>query len=140
MARKLESEFQKRLKKEIAERFPGSIVLKADPNDIQGIPDLLVLYENHWAALEVKRDAHASHQANQDLYVDMMNHMSYASFIYPENKEEVLDGMARSFKKGTKRKSRYIFPKSISLDQLRRSEDDRIREIDEGEGAWFRAS
>lgn len=95
--RKLESEFQRGLKKEIRARFPGSMVLKTDPNDIQGIPDLMVLYNDHWAALEVKQHAKAKKRPNQDIYVERMNNMSYARFIYPENKEEVLDEMARLF-------------------------------------------
>lgn len=71
--------------------------MKNDSSYIQGIPDLLVLFRNKWAALEVKKSNTASHRPNQDYYVDKMNDMSYAAFIYPENKEEVLNGMARSF-------------------------------------------
>ena len=93
----LESKFQRGLKQEIRKRFPGSYVLKTDPNDIQGIPDLLVLYKSTWASLEVKRSAKASHRPNQDYYVEKMNDMSFSAFIYPENKEEVLDAMAQSF-------------------------------------------
>lgn len=93
----LENEFQSKLIKEIKDRFPGCIVMKNDSSYIQGIPDLLVLFRNKWAALEVKKSNTASHRPNQDYYVDKMNDMSYAAFIYPENKEEVLNGMARSF-------------------------------------------
>lgn len=96
-----ENEFQKDLKREIHQRFPGSIVLKNDPNMIQGIPDLLVLNGPHWAALEVKQHAKAKHRPNQDVYVERMKGMSYASFIYPENKEEVLNEMARLFEDRT---------------------------------------
>ena len=94
----LEREFQKKLKGEIRERFPGCIIMKADPNDIQGIPDLLVLYQNKWASLEVKKSASATHRPGQDYYVKTMDEMSFSSFIFPENKEEVLDAMERSFK------------------------------------------
>lgn len=93
----LENKFQSKLIKEIKDRFPGCIVMKNDSSYIQGIPDLLVLFRNKWAALEVKKSNTASHRPNQDYYVDKMNDMSYAAFIYPENKEEVLNGMARSF-------------------------------------------
>lgn len=93
----IESKFQKDLKKEIKGRFPGCMVLKNDPTCIQGVPDLLILYKDKWAALEVKRSANASHQPNQDFYVEKMNNMSFSSFIFPENKEEVLNAMARSF-------------------------------------------
>lgn len=94
----LERDFQSKLIKDIYKRFPGCIVLKNDPTYIQGIPDLLVLHENHWAALEVKKGRNADHQPNQDWYIEHMDEMSFASFIYPENKEETLDAMARSFK------------------------------------------
>lgn len=97
---KRENKFQRELIKEIKDRFPGSIVLKNDANYIQGIPDLLVLYETNWAALEVKRNATASHRPNQDYYIRRMDQMSYASFIYPENKEEVLNGMAEALQPG----------------------------------------
>lgn len=92
-----ESEFQRKLIVEIETRFPGSIVLKNDPTYIQGFPDLLVLYRQHWAALECKRSKTASHRPNQAYYVEELNNMSYSSFIYPENKEVVLNEMARSF-------------------------------------------
>lgn len=87
----LESKFQSQLIKELKSLFPGCIVLKNDPNYIQGIPDLTIFYKNRWATLEVKRSENARHQPNQDYYVDMMNKMSYSNFIYPENKEEILN-------------------------------------------------
>lgn len=88
-----ENKFQRELIQEIEERFPGSIVLKNDPHHIQGIPDLTVLYKSKWATLECKKSKQdAKHpQPNQDTYVERMNNMSYSSFIYPENKEEVLN-------------------------------------------------
>ena len=86
-----ENKFQRNLIKEIEERFPGSIVMKNDPNHIQGIPDLTVLYKNKWGTLECKKSSNAKHQPNQDEYVKRMNDMSFSSFIYPENKEEVLN-------------------------------------------------
>lgn len=92
-----EKEFQDNLIKEIENRFDGSIVFKNDPEYIQGIPDLLVVYKDRWAALECKKNATASHRPNQDYYVNKMDGMSFASFIYPENKEEVLHEMERSF-------------------------------------------
>ena len=92
-----ESSFQEELRKEIEERFSGSIVTKLDSGDIQGIPDLLVLYKNNWAALECKKDEKSHRQPNQDWYVKRMNEMSFASFICPENKENVLNEMERSF-------------------------------------------
>lgn len=93
----IESQFQKRLKKEIKERFPGCIIYKTDPQQIQGSPDLIILNGNKWAALEVKKNAKAPHRPNQDYRVEQMNKMSFASFIYPENKEEVFDDLERLF-------------------------------------------
>ena len=93
----LENKFKTGLVKELKERFPGCMVIHLDPNEIQGIPDLLVLHEDTWAALEGKKSAKASHRPNQDYYVQHMSEMSFAAFIYPENKEEILNAMERSF-------------------------------------------
>ena len=95
---KKENKFQADLRKELEQRFEGCIVTKLDSGDIQGIPDLLVLYENKWAALECKRESKAHKQNNQDYYVDLMNRMSYASFINPDNKETVLNEIEQTFK------------------------------------------
>ena len=94
---KLERDFQSKLIKEIKERFPGCIVMKNDPNYIQGIPDLTVLYEDKWAALETKRSNRATHRPNQDYYVDKLDKMSFSRFICPENKEEVLVELQSAF-------------------------------------------
>ena len=102
----LENQFKTNLVRELKERFPGCIVLHIDPNEIQGIPDLLILYRDRWAALEGKRSANAPYRPNQDYYVRQVNEMSFAAFIYPENKEEVLNAMERSFQaRGTARLS-----------------------------------
>lgn len=90
-----ESKFQSNLKKELKNMFPGCIVTKLDPGDIQGIPDLLILYKNKWATLENKRTAKAHRQPNQEYYVNKMNDMSFSKFIYPENKEEVLTDLKK---------------------------------------------
>jgi hypothetical protein len=94
----MESDFQKDFIKEIKRRFPGCIVMKNDPNYIQGIPDLLVLYKKHWAALECKDYRGASKRPNQSYYVATMNQMSYATFVYPENQEDVLNDLERTFR------------------------------------------
>ena len=87
---RLERDFQAKLIKELKVMFKGCIIVKNDPNYIQGIPDQLILYNDRWAALEVKKSEHAHHQPNQEYYVDLMDQMSFAAFIYPENKEEIL--------------------------------------------------
>ena len=92
-----ENKFQSDLKKEIKKRFPGCIVTKLDSSEIQGIPDLLILYKNKWAALEVKKDASASKRPNQEYYVARMNEMSFSKFIFPENKEDVLNELQQAF-------------------------------------------
>lgn len=93
----LENRFKTQLVREIKNLFPGCMVLHLDPNEIQGIPDLLILYKSKWAVLEGKRSARASHRPNQEYYVDLMDSMSFAAFIYPENKDEVLDALYRYF-------------------------------------------
>lgn len=93
-----ESAFQAGLKRELKAMFPGCIVTKMDSGDIQGIPDLLILYKNKWATLENKRSANASKRPNQEYYVNKMDEMSFSRFIYPENKEEVLDELRKAFK------------------------------------------
>lgn len=92
-----ENKFQREVIMDIKEKYPDAIILKNDPNYIQGIPDLLILKDGKWAALECKRDKKSKHQPNQDYYVGVLNEMSFASFIYPENKEEVLDELQQSF-------------------------------------------
>lgn len=86
-----ESKFQSDLKKELKTMFPGCIITKLDSGDIQGIPDLLILYRDKWATLENKRSAKATRQPNQEYYVEKMDEMSFSRFIYPENKDIVLD-------------------------------------------------
>lgn len=93
----LESVFQSKLKKELKEMFPGCIVTKLDAGDIQGIPDLLILYKNKWATLENKKSANSKRQPNQEYYVGLMDDMSFSRFIYPENKEEVLRELQQTF-------------------------------------------
>lgn len=93
----LESKFQSDLIKEIKNIFPGCVVLKNDSSYLQGIPDLSIFYEDKWAMLEVKQSAKAKHQPNQDYYVDKMNEMSFAKFVHPSNKEEVLHELRQTF-------------------------------------------
>ena len=93
---KVESGFQDRLRTTILERYPGSMVFKMDSP--QGIPDLLILYEDKWASLENKKSKDAKHQPNQDHYVERMNDMSFSRFVYPENREQVLDELDQHFR------------------------------------------
>lgn len=96
----LESKFQANLIKDLKDKFPGCIVMKNDSSYIQGIPDLLVLYKDKWASLEVKQSAKARKQPNQEYYVDKMNDMSFSRVIYPENREVVLSELQQAFELG----------------------------------------
>ena len=93
---KLESGFQDSLIKQIKKILPGSMVFKMD--QIQGLPDLLILYKNKWASLECKRTATAKRQPNQEYYVNLMNEMSFSRFINPQNKDDILDELSKKFK------------------------------------------
>lgn len=92
-----ESQFQSKLKNELEELFPGCIVLKNDANYLQGFPDLTILYNNNWAVLECKKSLHEPFQPNQDYYLELLDHMSFASMICPENKEAVLYELQQAF-------------------------------------------
>lgn len=97
MAKK-ESAFQAQLIKELEDLYPGCVILKNDSSYIQGFPDLTVFYNDRWAVLECKRSKDEPHRPNQDYYVDKLNKMSYSSFIFPENKEKVLNELEQAFK------------------------------------------
>lgn len=104
MARNKEGIFQDKLLKRLEELFPGCIVMKNDSSYIQGIPDLTILYKDRWAVLECKKSKNEPHRPNQDYYVGLLNSMSYSSFIFPENMEEVLNELQQAF--GTRGPSR----------------------------------
>ncbi len=77
--------------------FPGCMLLLLDSSHIQGVPDLLMLWGDLWAAFEVKAHAKAKRQPNQPWYVDHMHQMSFAAFVYPENEEAVLHDLKEAF-------------------------------------------
>ena len=95
---RLESGFQDRLREDLQNMFPGCMVFKMD--QVQGIPDLLILHNDKWASLECKKSASAKKQPNQVYYVGRMNEMSFSRFICPENKEEVLRELYEAFSTG----------------------------------------
>lgn len=93
----LEKEYQAYLIKKIRTQvLPGSVVLKNDTQYRQGIPDLTVLYYERWGVLEVKASATAPERPNQDYYIDLLDGMSYAAFIFPENEQEILYELQQS--------------------------------------------
>ena len=94
-----ENEYQQSLKKKIKQRMPRVIILKNDANWLQGFPDFTLLHKDtgKYAVLEVKKDADAPAQPNQEYYVnDLASAGIFSSFIFPENEEEVLDGVQQS--------------------------------------------
>ena len=93
----LESAYQRLLIKELEHRFSGCLILKQDSGLRQGIPDLLILWHDKWATLEVKASWDSPEQPNQHYYVELMDNMSFAAFIYPENQEEVLNALQHAF-------------------------------------------
>ena len=95
---KLESKFQKELIDEIKREYPGCIILKNDPDYIQGFPDWTILWKDKWAVLEAKRTKNSRKEPNQEHYVEKLDNMSFSRFVYPENKEEVLNELRKTFK------------------------------------------
>lgn len=92
-----ESMYQLELIKRIRDRFPGCTILKNDPAYMQGIPDIIILYGNTWAMLEVKRTPTSTTRPNQSYFVDKFNEMSFAAFINPDNEEDVLNALQSTF-------------------------------------------
>lgn len=95
-----ENEYQARLIDKLERRFPGCVVLKNDSQYINGIPDLLVLFNDRWAMLEVKAKPTSPVQPLQPYWVKRLGSMSFAAFIDPSNELEVLDGLEQSFQAG----------------------------------------
>lgn len=92
-----EGRFKDDLNRELLSRFPGCYILKNDPSYLQGVPDILVIWNDRWAMLEAKRASGAARQQNQDYYINLFNEKSFAAFIHPGNMEEVLDGLESAF-------------------------------------------
>lgn len=92
-----EVRYQLNLIEKLQDIFPGCFILRNDPSENQGIPDLLILFGSTWAMLEVKRSSSEPFQPNQEYYLDYLNNMSYASVIFPENEEQVLDDLQLTF-------------------------------------------
>lgn len=93
-----ESEYQKSIIRKLEDMFPGCLITKIDTSFRQGLPDVLILWKQYWATLEVKASKSASSQPNQDHYIERLNDMSFAAYIYPENEEEVLFALQQAFK------------------------------------------
>lgn len=100
---KLESKFQKDFIDEAKVRYPGCIALKNDSSYIQGFPDWTLLYEDKWAILEMKKERGAHRQPNQEYYIDKLDKMSFARFVFPENRDEVFKDLDTFFKRKRRR-------------------------------------
>jgi hypothetical protein len=93
-----ESQYQAKIIKKLKKMFPGCEIFKMDAGYQQGIPDLLILWDDYWASLEVKLSAASDIQPNQDYYIRKLDEMSFAAYIYPENEKEVLSALQQAFK------------------------------------------
>jgi hypothetical protein len=92
-----ENKYQAKLIKKIEKMFPGCLVMKTNSEYKQGLPDLLILYKKYWATLEVKAGQFKGTQPNQGYYIELLDDMSFAAYIYPENEEEVLSALQQAF-------------------------------------------
>lgn len=99
-----EAAYQRKLISKLKRMFPDCVVLKNDPSENHGIPDLIILFGNRWAMLEVKQSATASERPNQGYYINKYGEMSFAAFIHPQNEEQVLNDLQSTF--GVRRKTR----------------------------------
>lgn len=95
----LESVYQARLIKRLNRLFPGCVILKNDSGYLQGFPDLTIFFGVRWAILEVKpkRPTKSDYEPNQEWYLEMLNEMSFAACVYPENEKDVLDALQQAF-------------------------------------------
>lgn len=85
-----EASYQRKLVSTLKKLLPGCHIVENDPQRNQGIPDLLILFRDKWAMLEIKLSEKAPSQPNQHHHVSAFNNMSFAAFIYPENEREIL--------------------------------------------------
>lgn len=95
-----ERDYQPVFIKKVRALFPGCVILKNNPNYMQGVPDLIVLWNDRWAMFEVKRSrplTSADFEPNQEWYIEELDKMSFCACVYPENEQEVLSALQRAF-------------------------------------------
>lgn len=95
-----ESKFSTDLNHKLERMFPGCIILKNNPNYLQGVPDKLILWKDRWAMLETKKKRPTGpndFEPNQEWYLSVMHDMSFAACVYPENEEEILNALEYKF-------------------------------------------
>jgi hypothetical protein len=95
----LEGPYKTKLTETIYSIFGSRVlVVRLDAGLLQGAPDMLLLFEGgFWAALEAKTNARAKKQPNQPYYIDLMDQLSFAAFIFPENEEAVLNELEQKY-------------------------------------------
>lgn len=88
----LESEFKNYTKKRIMDRFPNLDLdfINTKPYH-RSMPDVFIIGPGVWAALEFKRFEDSDYRPNQEYNILRLNKKGYATFVFPENLEEVLD-------------------------------------------------
>ena len=94
--------FKKKLIAELEKEFPDCLITKLEADFNTWIPDVLIVDGPRWATLEVKASKAdvtkpRKNKEAQDYYVKKMRRMSYSSYVYPENKEEVLNELKVHF-------------------------------------------
>src|SRR5262249_50037690 len=109
-----EKQYRIKLIRKLSRIFPGCVILRNDPTQQQGIPDLIILHGPFWASLEIKASVDAGIQPNQEYFVRQLDEMSFAAFIYPENEAEVLDALQQAF--ASARRACIFESQQLSLD------------------------
>ena len=85
-----ETKFKKMFKKKLKRLYPECIIVEADPTYFWSVPDVYFFLGSFWAALEFKRTEGSSRRPNQEYWVEVLDKMSFARFVYPGVEEEVL--------------------------------------------------
>lgn len=88
-----ENQYQLMLIKEIRSWDQDIFVFPMDGGDYQGFQDILILYKDMYALLEVKMAEDSHRQPNQDWYVEYFSQHVFSSFIWPEIEREVLNDL-----------------------------------------------
>lgn len=91
-----EAQYQAKLIEKLRLLFPDCLILKNDPAYLQGVPDLVIFCGDRYAFLEVKASESARAQPNQNYWIQKLDSMSFAAFIYPSNEQEVLRALERA--------------------------------------------
>lgn len=91
-----EATYQAKLVRRLRSKFKKlddiAVVMPMDGNTIQGWPDILILADMGWCVLEVKTDAGADRQPNQEYWLEWCNDRClFASLIWPHCEEQVLE-------------------------------------------------